>query len=68
MPVPVDGANHFIDLAVGAGHTCGIENSGAVICWGSNVLAEIGDGIYGPGEYALPRVVWGLGLPDLTPN
>ncbi len=34
----------FSDIQAGAGFTCGLETSGNIYCWGSNLGGELGDG------------------------
>ena len=43
-PVAVSGGVTFAQIAVEAGHTCGITASEAVYCWGRNSYGELGDG------------------------
>jgi len=37
-------AHKFSELRAGAEHTCGREGSQTLLCWGSRVLAQLGDG------------------------
>ncbi len=43
-PVAVQGLTDAIEIAVGGTHSCARRLSGAVVCWGSNLYGEIGDG------------------------
>jgi alpha-tubulin suppressor-like RCC1 family protein len=40
---PVAEGHAFDMLAVGSGHTCGLE-AGALFCWGSNISGKLGNG------------------------
>ncbi|HWV39471.1 MAG TPA: Ig-like domain-containing protein [Vulgatibacter sp.] len=37
VPVPVLGGHQFVDLVVGGRESCGIEEDGAIWCWGFNL-------------------------------
>jgi alpha-tubulin suppressor-like RCC1 family protein len=43
-PVPVSGGQSFTSLALGDDHSCGVEASGTVYCWGWNDRGQLGDG------------------------
>jgi alpha-tubulin suppressor-like RCC1 family protein len=43
-PGAVGGGYVFASLAAGGGHTCGLQSSGAAICWGYNAEGALGDG------------------------
>lgn len=46
-PTQVETTARFTAIADGAfGHLCGIDGSGALLCWGSNGNGEIGDGTH----------------------
>lgn len=47
----------FTQLAVGAFHACGLSNSGAAWCWGSNEFGQLG--VQRPGDAAAPARVAG---------
>jgi alpha-tubulin suppressor-like RCC1 family protein len=47
-----------VELAAGSRHTCARRASGAVVCWGSNVSGQLGDGT--TTDSGLPVVVGGL--------
>ena len=42
VPRPV--AGDFVELALGAAHTCGRTAGGAVYCWGANAQGQLGNG------------------------
>jgi alpha-tubulin suppressor-like RCC1 family protein len=44
VPAAVSGGLNFSSIAVGGVHTCGLINSGAAYCWGSNDGGQLGDG------------------------
>ena len=46
VPVQVRGGVRFASISVGYTHSCGIDTSGEVWCWGSNGSGQIGDGTY----------------------
>jgi alpha-tubulin suppressor-like RCC1 family protein len=43
-PVEVIGGHSFTMLAAGSHHTCGLTESGTVLCWGRNDQGQLGDG------------------------
>jgi len=43
-PVPVSTDRRFAQIAGGEGHTCGLEGTGTVWCWGRNDHGQVGDG------------------------
>lgn len=43
-PTQVTGLEDATFLAAGADHTCAIRENGAVVCWGLNTRAQLGDG------------------------
>jgi len=44
-PTPVAGlGRRTVALAVGGGHTCALDDAGAVWCWGENDSGQLGDG------------------------
>ena len=53
VPLPL------VQIAAGAGHTCGLAVQGGVYCWGWNVDGQIGDGVMGdravPSKVATPE-------------
>lgn len=42
VPIVVGGRSSFVDVAVGAGHSCGLTASGAVFCAGGNGFKQLG--------------------------
>ena len=50
-------------LAAGAWHSCAVVDGGQVMCWGTNVTSELGNGSSG-GEEAIPGQV--INLRDVT--
>src|SRR5262249_39201885 len=47
-PAPFGGRWHFVELAVGAAHTCGIAKAdpnerARVLCWGANERGQVGE-------------------------
>jgi alpha-tubulin suppressor-like RCC1 family protein len=47
VPVPVAGGHIFVDVSAGAGHTCGIADTGVTHCWGANYTGQLGNGNLG---------------------
>jgi len=43
-PVPVSGGHTFTQLSAASTSTCGLRADGAVLCWGSNSLGQLGNG------------------------
>ncbi len=44
VPVAVPNLNNVVDLAAGSSHTCAALLDGTLVCWGSNINGQIGDG------------------------
>ncbi len=40
-PTPLDSPRPFAAISAGLWHTCGVDGSGAVYCWGQNVLGQL---------------------------
>jgi alpha-tubulin suppressor-like RCC1 family protein len=43
-PAPVAGGHKFIQLSLGAMHTCGVTLQHQVLCWGENFAGQAGNG------------------------
>ncbi len=43
-PVAIGAGLKFTELSIGDGHSCGLERSGDIYCWGVNVAGQLGDG------------------------
>jgi alpha-tubulin suppressor-like RCC1 family protein len=43
IPVTVTGLSNIVSLSLGSSHSCGINSSGNVFCWGSNSNGQLGD-------------------------
>lgn len=62
LPVRVTGLDQgVIAIAAGESHTCAAKDDGSVLCWGSNALAQLGNGTQGFTPVTAPVVVSGLG-------
>ena len=58
-PVPVFGLqNGVLALAANGSHSCALQNTGSVVCWGNNSTGQLGDG--GVSERRVPVAVTGL--------
>jgi alpha-tubulin suppressor-like RCC1 family protein len=53
VPAPVVGGLHFIQLSLGAAHTCGITTDHRAFCWGENFTGQVGNGA-APGDVPVP--------------
>lgn len=62
--VEVPGERPWQDLAIGGAHACGIQDDGALYCWGHNEHGQLGDGT--TTQQALPRRVEGAGWTDVA--
>jgi len=63
VPVTVAGIHGAIGFALGDVHTCALQATGAVLCWGYNVNGELGNGQFGTGNNTssfAPVLVQGL--------
>jgi alpha-tubulin suppressor-like RCC1 family protein len=58
IPVQVPGITGIESISAGGGHTCAVDSSGGVQCWGDNEYGQVGDGTYET-RYS-PREVQGL--------
>jgi alpha-tubulin suppressor-like RCC1 family protein len=43
VPLAVPGVSNIVQLAGGEGHTCAMNASGAVWCWGENSAGQLGN-------------------------
>jgi len=43
-PIAVPGLTDVTELAAGNNHTCALQKSGTVACWGLNTFGQLGDG------------------------
>jgi alpha-tubulin suppressor-like RCC1 family protein len=43
-PVPVMGLSDATQIAAGLSHTCATRETGEVVCWGTNLFRQLGDG------------------------
>ncbi|MBC8088119.1 MAG: hypothetical protein H7Z40_12695 [Phycisphaerae bacterium] len=43
FPIAVSGSLTFSQLALGAGHTCGLDGNSRAHCWGENGAGQLGD-------------------------
>lgn len=60
MPVRIEGVRAPSDAGLGVAHTCVLDESGRVACWGANGAGQLGDGTRE--LRSLPATV--VGLPD----
>ncbi len=61
MPVRAgDGGSFFASVVAGDAHTCGIDVSMDVFCWGSNGNGQLGIGGAGGGTAKTPQLVSGI--------
>ena len=56
-PASVSGDHHFVALASGQAHTCGLTAEGTVYCWGENDFGQLGDGSHS--DSSVPKLVGG---------
>src|SRR6185437_5531048 len=62
IPIGVEGlASGIAGVAAGLDHECAWTNAGAVLCWGTNVAGQLGDGTLA--DSAMPVPVMGLPSP-----
>jgi len=57
-PLRAGGTATFSAIAAGAAHTCALDASGNPLCWGYNVLGELGNNSYGTAT-ATPQPIGG---------
>jgi len=44
VPVHIDGLPQVVALEASGGHTCALESTGRLWCWGNDVIGQLGDG------------------------
>jgi len=44
IPIAVEGNRAFVQLSLGAVHSCGVTAGGVAYCWGENFAGQLGDG------------------------
>lgn len=66
--VEVEGNHTFVHVAAGGTHTCAIDGSGRMYCWGTGTWGQTGNGEDGPANrFATPQPVVGdLGVRRLV--
>jgi alpha-tubulin suppressor-like RCC1 family protein len=47
VPIQVSGSVSFTSIAAGRAHTCAVDTSGNVLCWGDNTFGQLGTGTSG---------------------
>ncbi len=61
VPVAVDHGVRFVQVSVGATHTCGVTGSGVAYCWGYNMFGQLGNSTESANDEPVPqRVAGGL--------
>lgn len=45
-----NGIDDAVDIAAGAEHACAVRTDGTVLCWGSNIDRQLGDGLAAHGD------------------
>lgn len=60
-PIEVSGLAGVLDVAAGEVHTCAIDQSRRVQCWGMNLQRQLGNGQTTPTVTAVPQAVVDLG-------
>jgi alpha-tubulin suppressor-like RCC1 family protein len=53
------GVRNWTKVTAGAFHTCGLRSTGALFCWGSDTVGQVGDGPGGPPSRLVPVRVRG---------
>ena len=53
-PQAVSGVSKVVDIASGGTHTCVVEKSGPVLCWGANTFGQLGNGTTNRSPVAVP--------------
>jgi alpha-tubulin suppressor-like RCC1 family protein len=54
-PQPVSGLTQVVALSAGSHHTCALQRSGTVACWGYNSMGQLGTGVSGNNQPTPPR-------------
>ena len=53
-------SNNFTLVSAGYQHSCGLDTTGAALCWGYNAYAAVGFGVVGAAHYIPTPVAGGL--------
>jgi alpha-tubulin suppressor-like RCC1 family protein len=69
-PQPVTGGHTFVALSAGARHTCGLDESGNIYCWGDDGYSQLGSGSAGDEScrYSATSVTPCRTAPTLVPS
>lgn len=62
-PLPVQNLGSVTELGMGHSHTCALETTGTVKCWGNNRYPVLGPAAHGKSQSAVPLLVTGVKVP-----